>query len=184
MPLQQIDSFLGAPKKLSSPSQTTKALLLQAIEIPMKAGTSAKKKDNIFFPITLPDLSLLISSSISADKASFLYQKKHNRLVNSATKNKKTLEVKGQRLEAILPPTLRPPTSNPQPFIPFFPHMILNSFPGKRTLRTGHGARRTTFSAVLPNKTWSRPVRPWVPTITRSASFSSAVRRISRNGVP
>src|SRR5438552_3393974 len=30
------------------------------------------------------------------------------------------------------------------------------------TVRTGHGARRTTFSATLPRSTCCKPVRPWV----------------------
>jgi len=75
MPLQEIDYFLGCPKKSPSPSQVTKALLLQAIEIPMKAGTSGKNKGNIFFQITLPRLSPLISSSFWADKPGFCIKK-------------------------------------------------------------------------------------------------------------
>jgi hypothetical protein len=39
---------------------------------------------------------------------------------------------------------------------------------GWRATNTGHGARRTTFSATLPRRTWERPVRPWVPMIMRS----------------
>jgi hypothetical protein len=40
-----------------------------------------------------------------------------------------------------------------------------------RVTNTGHGARRTTFSATLPMRAWINPVRPCVP-ITIISTFS------------
>ena len=43
------------------------------------------------------------------------------------------------------------------------------------TTRTGQGVRRTTSSAVLPSRTWAKPVRPCVVRISKSLFCSSAV---------
>lgn len=43
-----------------------------------------------------------------------------------------------------------------------------------RTVRTGVGECRTTFSAVLPSKTRLSPLFPWVPMTIRSISWASA----------
>lgn len=45
----------------------------------------------------------------------------------------------------------------------------VSHFPGRLTVNTGHGARRTTFSATLPRSTCWRPVRPCVLITMRSA---------------
>src|SRR6516162_3048703 len=55
---------------------------------------------------------------------------------------------------------------------------------GVFTVRTGHGALRTTFSATLPISSRPRPVRPCVPNMIKSHSVSTANCRISAAGFP
>src|SRR5215472_13909021 len=59
-----------------------------------------------------------------------------------------------------------------------------NSCSCSRTTSTGQGARRTTFSAVLPIKTCLRPVCPRVQMMMRSVLTNFANRTISSVGWP
>src|SRR6266496_1037725 len=49
-----------------------------------------------------------------------------------------------------------------------FPRYPRNSCSRARTTRTGHGAWRTTRSAVLPRTAWASPLRPCVERTMRS----------------
>jgi hypothetical protein len=66
----------------------------------------------------------------------------------------------------ILPPVLRERVVHVSRNIPIGPSFSgggqgsTNSCPAGRTVRTGQGAFRTTFSATLPIKTCARPDRP------------------------
>lgn len=53
-------------------------------------------------------------------------------------------------------------------------HGSTKSCSGWRTVSTGQGAARTTFSATLPSSSWAIRPRPWVPITIRSISFSFA----------
>ena len=50
----------------------------------------------------------------------------------------------------------------------------MNPWSGWRTVSTGQGAIRTTFSATLPISMWEIGPRPWVPITTNPASCSRA----------
>jgi len=51
---------------------------------------------------------------------------------------------------------------------------ITNWWPLSRTVNTGQGAFRTTFSATLPSKACTMPPRPCVPMTIKSTSFAFA----------
>src|SRR4029453_3671967 len=64
-------------------------------------------------------------------------------------------------------------------------HVLVSSLSSAYlTVNTGHGAKRTTFSATLPRSTWDSPVRPWVPMTMRSAPRSWATCTIVYTGGP
>lgn len=55
---------------------------------------------------------------------------------------------------------------------------------GARTVSTGQGAVRTTFSATLPSSACASPRRPWVPITTSPAWVSVAAAAISLQAAP
>jgi hypothetical protein len=76
MPLRENNCLLGPLKKSHCPSQVRKALLLQAIEIPMKAKTSGEIRTISFFQIPFLPRFPLISSAFWAHKAGSIVSKK------------------------------------------------------------------------------------------------------------
>ena len=54
------------------------------------------------------------------------------------------------------------------------PYGITNSCCGSRTVSTGHGDLRTTFSATLPSSMCAIGPRPWVPNTIRSTPLALA----------